>query len=1115
MNAYQQLIDKLDGFIRKYYLNQMVKGSLLFLSWLLLSYLLVSTTEFYGQFDRLGRTLLFIIFIGINAWLLIKYLLIPYAKLNRLGKRISHEEAASIIGRFFPDVSDKLLNTIQLHREAKELPHNDLLMASIEQRTVQLRPLPFNQVIDLRQNKRYLRYLLPVVVVFVVILFAAPTIITDAGQRVMRYNETFVPIAPFNFELENDTLEVVQFADYTLQVKLSGSELPAEVYVETAKGRFKLEKLSPNKFRYVFREIQQDLSFRFSANKFYSIPYALKVLPKPIINKFEVVLDYPAYVGKRDERLTNTGDLLVPEGTQIRWEFQVKSVDGLRLFNEADSAIVDGKRLGERFTLQKTARNSSDYTITAFNNTNPGAEIMRYKLNVVPDAYPDIQLEAAKDSTDQKMLYFSGEISDDYGFSSLKFKAEITDDKGLNPRLFEQNLSLGNGTRLSFYHYFDIRTLALKAGERLSYYFEVGDNDQIHGAKKSRSTVFNYRQLSEQETRVEISKQSDAIVNKLKSSLKEVQQLQQDAEKLKRRLQEQKNLGWEDKKLLEQIQKREANVEEQLREVRNQLQEQTELKKEMEPDAAELLQKQDALKEMVEKLLNDDLKKLMEELQQMMQQEKQPQLQDKLDALKLDNKDIAKELDRMLAFFKAMEVEQKAEQTMKALDKLAEEQQQLAQENEKKTTDPETAAQKQQELNEKFDALKEEMEELQEKNDALEEPLDLDGLKEESQEISEEMKSSSGDLKQKKQQQAAKKQKDAAKKMEELAKKMRMQMQAGQKEQLELDIRALRQLLENLVKFSFAQEALMDRLKDNTNYSQAYVEIGKEQFKLREDASLIEDSLLALSKRVIQIQSFVNKEIGDMNDHLQKTVDHLSNRQTPQARARQQYAMTSANNLAVMLSEILKQMQQEMAEMESQKSGSESQCMKPGKSGKSSMSKLSQLQKELNQQMQQMKSGQKPGEQGQQGQKGQRGNQSKEFSEAAARQEAIRRELQKLNEEYNKDGKKPLGDLDRLAKEMEKTEKELVNKMLSQQTLRRQEEIMTRLLESEKAERERDEEERRESKSAEEKPKGTPPGFEAYRRQKNRAVDLYRTLTPELNSFYKEKVDTYFLQINR
>ncbi len=1115
MNAYQQLITKLDGFIRKYYLNRMVKGSILFVSWLLLSYLLVSTTEFYGQFSTTGRTILFVVFLGINGVLLVRYLLIPLSKLYSLGKRISHEEAALIVGRFFPNVSDKLLNTIQLHKEASEKTDNSLLLASIEQRTAQLSPVPFAQVIDLRENKRYFRYLVPVVVVFGIVLLAAPSIITDAGQRVIRYSEAFVPVAPFNFELENDSLEVVQFSDFTLALKTSGKELPADVYVETEKGRFKLEKLATNQFQFTFRELQQDLPFRFSANKFYSVPYVLKVLPKPVISRFEVVLDYPAYLGKPDERLNNTGDLLVPEGTNIRWEFQVRSVDGVSITYVADSTIQEGKAAGEKFVVQKQARQSSAYSIAAFNSRNPKAERMDYNLSVVPDQFPEITAEEARDSNNTRLLYFSGEIGDDYGFRDLKFKAEVSDESGKNPRQFEQELKLGNGLRQAFYHYFDLTTLKLQAGEQLSYYFEVGDNDGIHGSKKSRSAVFSYRQLTEKETREEISKQSDAVVNKLKSSLKEVQQLQQDADKLKRKLQEEKELNWEDKKILEQIQKREAKIKQQLEEVRNDLQEQTELKKELEPEAADILKKQEELKEMVEKLLNEDLKKLMEELQKMMQQEKQPQMQEKLDQLKMDNKDLSKELDRMLEFFKAMEVEQKAEQAINELEKLAKEQEKLALENEKKTTNPEAAAEKQQQLNEEFKELQEDMKELEEKNKALEQPMDLGDMQEESKDIAQDMKESSGDLQQKKQQQAAKKQKEASKKMEEMAKKMRMQMQAAEQEQLELDIRALRQLLENLVKFSFGQEALIDRLKDNTNYSPAYVEIAKEQFKLREDAALIEDSLMALSKRVMQIQSFVNKEVGDLNDHLQKTVDHLSNRQTPQARSRQQYAMTSANNLAVMLSEILKQMQQQMAEMESKKSGSESQCMKPGKSGKSSMSKISQLQKELNQQMQQMKEGQKPGQKGQTGQKGQRGNQSKEFSEAAARQEAIRRELQRLNEEYNKDGQKPLGDLEKLAKEMEKTEKELVNKMLSQETLRRQQDIMTRLLESEKAEREREQEERRESKSASELPKGTPPGFEAYRKQKNKAVDLYRTVTPELNSFYKQKVDEYFLQINR
>ena len=47
--------------------------------------------------------------------------------------------------------------------------------------------------------------------------------------------------------------------------------------------------------------------------------------------------------------------------------------------------------------------------------------------------------------------------------------------------------------------------------------------------------------------------------------------------------------------------------------------------------------------------------------------------------------------------------------------------------------------------------------------------------------------------------------------------------------------------------------------------------------------------------------------------------------------------------------------------------------------------------------------------------------------------------------------------------EMEKTETDLVNKMVTQETLMRQKDIVTRMLRSEKAEMEREKEEKRES----------------------------------------------------
>jgi hypothetical protein len=73
----------------------------------------------------------------------------------RLGKVISHEQASQIIGEHFPNVKDKLLNTLQLNELASQT-NNELVTASVEQKTNELRPVSFTNAIDLNKNKKYL-----------------------------------------------------------------------------------------------------------------------------------------------------------------------------------------------------------------------------------------------------------------------------------------------------------------------------------------------------------------------------------------------------------------------------------------------------------------------------------------------------------------------------------------------------------------------------------------------------------------------------------------------------------------------------------------------------------------------------------------------------------------------------------------------------------------------------------------------------------------------------------------------------------------------------------------------------------------------------------------------
>jgi len=276
---------------------------------------------------------------------------------------------------------------------------------------------------------------------------------------------------------------------------------------------------------------------------------------------------------------------------------------------------------------------------------------------------------------------------------------------------------------------------------------------------------------------------------------------------------------------------------------------------------------------------------------------------------------------------------------------------------------------------------------------------------------------------------------------------------------------------------------------------------------------MVEDSLFSLSKRVPQIESSVNKEIQTINQHLNDALVQLTERKVGEANRSQQFALTAVNNLALMLSEALQQLQNAMKNAQSGGKGKP----KPG------LAQLSQMQKELNKNMQkareqmQQQGGQQQGQKGEQGKQGQQaGNKqmSEQMAKMAQQQQMIRQALQEINNNLNKDGQGKLGNLEKIMKEMEQTETDLVNKRITQEALLRQQEIQTRLLEAENAEREREQDNQRESKAAKEFAPNYNLIMLEYQKLKAKEVEQIKTVPPSLNYFYKSKISDYFKRLN-
>jgi DNA integrity scanning protein DisA with diadenylate cyclase activity len=274
-----------------------------------------------------------------------------------------------------------------------------------------------------------------------------------------------------------------------------------------------------------------------------------------------------------------------------------------------------------------------------------------------------------------------------------------------------------------------------------------------------------------------------------------------------------------------------------------------------------------------------------------------------------------------------------------------------------------------------------------------------------------------------------------------------------------------------------------------------FIELSQNQLKLKDDAKIIEDSLISLANRVYQIKSFVTREVKEMNEHMDQSLEGLKKRNQAQSISNQHLTMTSVNNLALLLSDVLQQMQQQMAMA---KGG------KP-KKGQKNTPGMSQLQKQLNQQIENLKKSGKSGR-----------ALSEELAKLAAQQEMIRRALEEAQEgiqELGKEGQGQKGNRDIIEK-MEQTEEDLVNKQITTETIKRQQEILTRLLEAENSMRERELDKAREAERATKKEVPVPPEFKEYLKAKEKEIELLRTVPPRLNPYYKQEVNEYFKRLD-
>ncbi len=254
MKATQIIQQKLHGFIRKYYTNELIKGSILFAAFGLLYFLFTLLVEYFLWLKPTARTLLFWVFIGVELALLVKYIFIPVFKLIGFSKGISTTDAAKIIGVHFNNIDDKLLNMIQLQKSDMR---SELALASIAQKAENLQPIPFQNAIQFSKNTKYLKYLLiPLAIWLITLLSGKKEVLSDSYNRVLNYQQAYMPPAPFSFEITNPSLQVIEGNAIELQIKTLGDVVPEEAKIIFDKEDYFLKDNGAGNFSFLFDQVQ-------------------------------------------------------------------------------------------------------------------------------------------------------------------------------------------------------------------------------------------------------------------------------------------------------------------------------------------------------------------------------------------------------------------------------------------------------------------------------------------------------------------------------------------------------------------------------------------------------------------------------------------------------------------------------------------------------------------------------------------------------------------------------------------------------------------------------------------------------------------------------------------
>ncbi len=1032
-------------------------------------------------------------------------------------------------GRIAFEHPDTVLNAYQLETTLKNSQAPDLSHSYIVETESRLGQLDPGRIQD---HASILWWKRTTALVLGIVLMILAVDINANGSALYRWIHPRTAFrAPAPFALGNITGDLHVLGGDPVQLDFrAGGALPDSVYLELqsttpetadslpAPAHLAAIPDSNGYFNFLLKDIYRDYHYRavVPAKHFWeawskvATPFHfIQVTDRPSVKSLTFTIMPPLYSRLSPE--SQEGNMASIRGLKgSRVAVQLESNRPLAFANlvfggNTQDLNVRGRRATGEFTLVTpdtvSIRLKDQRGIT---NANP----IPYVIEVLPDQYPNITVrspEAELNLGDDLLIPLELELEDDFGFSGLQlvYSVQHPGITDLEPTtsIFSVSGVESDRTTQVIRTWWDVNDIPLLPEDELHFHFELFDNDNISGPKKTTTGEFVAKLPSIDDLFQDMESQENDLTDSLNESVEDVKNLQEQLDKMNLELVKSEDVSWDQKqeaqKQLEEF-KKQAQA---LKDMSETLQAMSDLDQKHQLFSDELRKKFDELQNMVSDLVTEDMLKKIDQVEKDLDSISLDDLKKAVADLSQNADQIEEQLDRFLDLFKRVQAEQKMDELSKRLESLVKEQTSLEQKVEQtpEDADPSDLArltEDERRVNEDWKQAKSTMQDaadlVREYSPQTAAQLEAMQQSESAEAASENLQSTMQNLKNGSVSQASQSASQARQNLSDLMQQAGDMQQSFQQQTSDAMAAKFKSIMRDLLSLSKSQEQLREETQSTATHSSRFREMASRQQVLKDQLMQAMSKLMQLSKETFAVSPEMGKAMGMASAQMEGAKEALTNRNRNGAAQNQKNAMASLNQGARAMGNAANQMQQggsasgfeqflqRMQAMSGQQQALNNQGL-PLLMGSQGASLRQQM-------MQRMLSG----------------------------QQGIRKSLQQLMQEMQSSGQHSLGDMGGMANEMDEVIKDLQNHRYTRKTKMRQEQILSRMLDSQKSLTQRGKKDTRKSKSAAQMVTAGPGGLPADLGQRQSVVmdALNDALQAGYPADYQAMIRRYFNSLN-